>query len=197
MVAFIATSWELENLSKRLPQILGVVCFWFWHSYFSWPIWLLFYGSYNFLTLRLVSIPWFLITTRNKNWEFCLMVVVADNFVKEKKQKCSCFPVCIPTPQCLSVSARILKSYVADIFNQPRLSSPFRCRTLPEYACVYFFLYILKLIYQQLPNINNRLASIKYFFFFFYSLFWFKFFIGKPKALYDIVEQLFIPAVQC
>ena len=93
------------------------------------------------------------------------MVVVTDNFMKEKKQKCSCFPVCTPTPQCLSVSASILKYYVADIFNQPRLSSPFRCRTLCEYVCVYFFLYILKLIYQQLADINNRLASIKYFMF--------------------------------
>lgn len=156
-----------------MPQILGVACFGFWHSYFSWPVWLLFYGSYNFLTLRLISIPWLLITTRKENWKLCLVVVVADNFMKEKKQKCSCFPVCTPTPQCLSVSASIIKYYVADIFNQPRLSNPSRCRTLCECVCVYFFLYMLKLIYQQLADINNRLASIKYFmflFFFFYSV---------------------------
>lgn len=49
-----------------------------------------------FLVFRLVSIPWLLITTGNKNWGLCLTIAVVDNFMKEEKQKCSCCPVCSP-----------------------------------------------------------------------------------------------------
>lgn len=89
------------------------------------------------------------------------MVVVVDNFMREEKQKCSCFPVCTPMPRACRY---ILNFYVSDIFNQTRLSFLLEAG-LCEYVCVYFFLHILKLIYQQLAN--NRLASIKYFTFFF------------------------------
>lgn len=140
---------------------ISVACFWFLHSCFFWSIWRVFYDSGSFLIFGLVSIPWLLITAinRNKNWGVCLTLVIVDDFMREEKQKCSCFPVCSP---CLH-PCQFQPGYseLTFVICLGKTEQSFWKQSACEYVCVYFFLCIVKLIFEQL--LNNRLVSIKYF----------------------------------